>query len=687
MNLSNELTKQVNAHLSEVRKYLGELPADERQEILQSVESHIYDALERRSDGQPTSELLAAVIAEMDPPESYGELSALKKKKFCWYIAIIVLTSIALMAIGIIWWPQQQSNPIETAHKKKSSQDGQSFQSMTRPVEHPSTPQPPSGKYAFQIIKIEAPEKIIPNNEIDIEAIIQYPEVTIFEYPTLIAGLGESITNDQTKSISMTTDGYGIEGKPIKLGSLTSVSVKETSETTVSYHILVSLKLLVGFTGSKTENGFTVKTNPIFKVRSIDTDQTQRFNSWRVLSELVQQKPNEEPIKELICIQVISPDKTHSKPKPSTVFSSITVTESTRPAPEPPSTNQLKEIGRWVSVDLVDAIGQFNPQSRTWTNGLYLEDLSFLAEGKTDKPWWIWKDGKLHHIEIGINAAYSIKEISGEEYLFLEWFQNARTYTRIKYYVFKRSAPEEAQDLFPRPVAFKQGRNTFKNGDAVILDEVLCSSPRFVIGDTVVIRGQYTLASHSNARLSLTTSATQGNGRSVLTEKQQTLLTKGKGQFELNFTIKNHGCSHLQMYDIQSGKSIGGLNFGTKQQIAEIEALGRKSSATVEPQPTDLVGRWQSVDFVESIEQFNPNHKTLNRDLYLKELTFLPDGKTDRPFWSWKDGVLHHSGDNTDAKFFIKTISGEAYLFLEWISKDVIEPGFPPKLYVFKKAQ
>lgn len=97
------------------------------------------------------------------------------------------------------------------------------------------------------------------------------------------------------------------------------------------------------------------------------------------------------------------------------------------------------------------------------------------------------------------------------------------------------------------------------------------------------------------------------------------------------------------------------------------------------------IGHWQSVDFVESIEQFDPSSKYWQGDFALKELTFLPDGKTDRPYWTWKDGVLHHSGDNTDAKFFIKTISGEEYLFLEWISGDVINQGLPPKYYVLRK--
>ncbi len=101
----------------------------------------------------------------------------------------------------------------------------------------------------------------------------------------------------------------------------------------------------------------------------------------------------------------------------------------------------------------------------------------------------------------------------------------------------------------------------------------------------------------------------------------------------------------------------------------------------------DLVGHWVSIDFVSDIEQFDPEVKSWRGDLCLKELTFLPDGKTDRLFWTWKDGVLHHSGDNTDAKLLIKEMSGEKYLFMEWMSGDVIHKGFPPKYYVLKKTK
>jgi len=116
MNLSTELTKLVTDHLNEVRKYLGALPADERQEILQSIESHIYDALQSRSDGDPSPALLDAVIAEMDPPDSYGELPAAPQKKEPRRKLIITLCGLALVTLaiaGIRWWPIKSVVPID----------------------------------------------------------------------------------------------------------------------------------------------------------------------------------------------------------------------------------------------------------------------------------------------------------------------------------------------------------------------------------------------------------------------------------------------------------------------------------------------------------------------------------------------------------------------------------------------
>jgi hypothetical protein len=109
------------------------------------------------------------------------------------------------------------------------------------------------------------------------------------------------------------------------------------------------------------------------------------------------------------------------------------------------------------------------------------------------------------------------------------------------------------------------------------------------------------------------------------------------------------------------------------------KAPGRKASNHA------LVGDWISVDFVSSIELFNPTRKNWQGDLYLKHMTFNADGTTHKPWWTWKDNILHHDGDNSDAKLLVKTISGNDYLFMEWMSGDVLIRKQKPKYYVLKR--
>lgn len=72
MNLPIELKTRIYDHIGTVQKHLAELPTDEQWEILQALETHIHDALEARANGNPDLAVLEAIIAEMDPPESYG---------------------------------------------------------------------------------------------------------------------------------------------------------------------------------------------------------------------------------------------------------------------------------------------------------------------------------------------------------------------------------------------------------------------------------------------------------------------------------------------------------------------------------------------------------------------------------------------------------------------------------------
>jgi hypothetical protein len=116
---------------------------------------------------------------------------------------------------------------------------------------------------------------------------------------------------------------------------------------------------------------------------------------------------------------------------------------------------------------------------------------------------------------------------------------------------------------------------------------------------------------------------------------------------------------------------------------------------------SDLLGRWISVDFVKSPEQFVPGISSWNGRLFLKEMTFLEGGAmkmvldnaegrrnpNDTRLWlSWTKGfVMHRGGDHTASKYILREINGAKYLFYEWKSGDAVYFHIPPQYYVLKK--
>jgi hypothetical protein len=97
-----------------------------------------------------------------------------------------------------------------------------------------------------------------------------------------------------------------------------------------------------------------------------------------------------------------------------------------------------------------------------------------------------------------------------------------------------------------------------------------------------------------------------------------------------------------------------------------------------------VLGEWESVDFVADMANFNPAQPAWKGKLYLKGLTFLEDGKTPQAWWTWTKGVLIHHGDQTASHYEIREINGLPYLFLEWKSGDVMIAGMKPHYYVLR---
>lgn len=114
-----------------------------------------------------------------------------------------------------------------------------------------------------------------------------------------------------------------------------------------------------------------------------------------------------------------------------------------------------------------------------------------------------------------------------------------------------------------------------------------------------------------------------------------------------------------------------------------------------------VIGKWEAVDFVEEIGDFNVGEKDWGQELYLKDIIVLPDGKMAQPitsdtesdevtpvsWFTWTNGYFIHHGDKTAEKYTIKEIDGEKYMFLEWKSGDYTIRGMKPYYYVLKQVK
>ncbi len=104
---------------------------------------------------------------------------------------------------------------------------------------------------------------------------------------------------------------------------------------------------------------------------------------------------------------------------------------------------------------------------------------------------------------------------------------------------------------------------------------------------------------------------------------------------------------------------------------------------------SQVIGTWESVDFVGEMEQFKASEKQWEGrggELYLKGLIFKPNGKTFKPWWTWTKGLVFHSGSKTASKYTLKDIEDSTYMFFEWKSGDYTIRHRKPAYYVLKKV-
>jgi len=126
---------------------------------------------------------------------------------------------------------------------------------------------------------------------------------------------------------------------------------------------------------------------------------------------------------------------------------------------------------------------------------------------------------------------------------------------------------------------------------------------------------------------------------------------------------------------------------GASIVVGEFMPKPTQGSAVVSEFENDpqLVRTWQSVDFVNDVNDFQSGTKRWAGKLFLKELTFKENGRTSTSCVWTKDWIYTADGE-TKAEYHIKSIDGDKYLFYPWLSGDVTVRGMKPAYYVLKKV-
>ncbi|MDQ8208057.1 hypothetical protein QEH52_11095 [Coraliomargarita sp. SDUM461003] len=122
-----------------------------------------------------------------------------------------------------------------------------------------------------------------------------------------------------------------------------------------------------------------------------------------------------------------------------------------------------------------------------------------------------------------------------------------------------------------RDVGYKIGPQLFRYGDSIEIKEVKASSSGFETGETVIVKGTYSLRSHPDAKIGVFVTQTESHGKSEILPGQQMEIIEGDAVFELSIEIRYEGYLHVTFYPTEGGRGFGGVYFGKSKQMKEIE--------------------------------------------------------------------------------------------------------------------
>lgn len=115
-------------------------------------------------------------------------------------------------------------------------------------------------------------------------------------------------------------------------------------------------------------------------------------------------------------------------------------------------------------------------------------------------------------------------------------------------------------------VSFVVGKQQFKTGDSIVIDQVLATSPKLEIGSKLTVRGHYQLTSAPQASLGLFVTHRSPTGADAFAPSQLKRIENASGSFELSCEITSEGDLHVSFYPASPGEAFGGVYFSPAPQ-------------------------------------------------------------------------------------------------------------------------
>lgn len=385
-------------YLKLIEQKLAQVDHPRRAEILTNVSEHLDNKYAELSPEQQNWENFQQIITEMGPPEEYAELlnveSADKKKRFGINEFLAILFVIVLAAVG--------GYLIYTA--KDTNQAGS--------------------------------EPAIYVNDLPVNGIAIGKANCTADFVQSLLGSPKRIDSDG-RMLRYTDHGFDLwfSGN----GPLSEIHLNRGFKGTLDTGISMA---------STKQDVFRAYGKP---TQTVQTDNLHRKNDNRFLY----QKGNISRIYygdyglifwfEDNTINQIVPFKGHME-KPDLTPKSVKQPFNFEP--------DEQVLGKWVTVDFVQEIDDFNPSQRKWRDELFLKELAFEDNGIL---WWTNKDGGpyRHYWTKGkvdpdnARPAKYLIERSRGNYMFFEWISGDVTIRgqKPRYYVLKRADGKQINNM------------------------------------------------------------------------------------------------------------------------------------------------------------------------------------------------------------------------------------------------